>query len=41
MKLPREEFQANDGIDKDDEDDEKSNVKQGNHGHNYTIQHDL
>ena len=41
MKLPREEFQANDGVDEDDEDDEESDVQEGDHGHDDTVQHYL
>ena len=37
----REELEADDGIDKNDKNDEERNVKERNHCHNYTIKNDL
>ena len=37
----REELEANNGIDKNDKNDEECNVKERNHCHNYTIKNDL
>ena len=36
-----EELQADDGVDKNDKNDEECNVKERNHCHNYTIKNDL
>ena len=41
VHFPGEEFQANDGVDHDDEDDQERNVQQRNHRLDDGIQHDL
>ena len=41
VKNPRKELEANDGVDEDDEDDQQGDVKQGDHGHNDTVEHHL
>lgn len=41
MKFAREKLQTNDGVDEDHKYDEEGDVKQRNHRHNDTIQHNL
>ena len=41
MEDAREELQADNGIDKNDKNDEECNVKERNHCHNYTIKNNL
>lgn len=41
MHLSWEKLKANDGIDNDDKDDEKSNVKQRHHSFQNSIQYHL
>lgn len=41
MQFSGEEFQSDDGINNDDKDDEKSNVKEWDHGFQNGIQHHL
>ena len=41
MKFAREKLQTNDGVDEDHKYDEEGDMKQRNHRHNDTIQHNL
>ena len=36
-----EEFQTDDGVDKNDKNDKESNVEERNHCHDYTIKYNL
>ena len=41
MEQPREELEADDGVDDHDEHDEEGDVEQRNHGHQDGVQHNL
>ena len=41
VKNPREQLQANDGVDENDKDDQEGDVEQGDHGHDDTVQDNL
>lgn len=41
MKVAREEFKANDGVDDNDEEDKKSDVEERHHGHDDGVEHNL
>ena len=41
MENSREQLEPNDGIYEDDKDDQKGDVKQGDHGHDDTVQYNL
>ena len=41
VKDPWEELQPDDGVDKNDKDDEECDVEERDHGHDYTIEYDL
>lgn len=41
VHLAHEEFQADDGVDDDDKEDQQGDMEQGNHGFDYGVQHYL